>query len=68
MKPTAATTESVDRPAAAPTPVPGEPKPGARPGSDPEAKNGVPGTVRDGDGAVLHRPGSPSEIDRSTDA
>ena len=52
---------------AATIPAPGEPKPGTRSGSDPEAKNDVPRAVH-GDGAAPHRPAAPSEIDRSTDA
>ena len=70
MTRTAAPTTPADPPPAATTPAPGEPKPGTRPGSDPEAKNDAPRagrTARIDDGAP-HRPAAPSEIDRSTDA
>ena len=52
---------------AATIPTPGEPKPGTRSGSDPEAKNDAPRAGRI-DRAAPHRPAAPSEIDRSTDA
>ena len=65
MKRIAALNAPADPPPPATTP--GEPKPGTRPGSDPEAKNDVPRAGRT-DGAVPRRPVAPSEIDRSTDA
>ena len=52
---------------AATIPTPGQPKPGTRSGSDPEAKNDAPRAGRI-DGGAPHRPPAPSEIDRSTDA
>ena len=68
MKRTAAPTPPAGSPPAATTP--GEPKPGTRPGSDPEAKNDAPRAGRAGrtDDGAPHRPAAPSEIDRSTDA
>ena len=50
-------------------PAPGETKPGARPGSDPEKKNDATGAERkEGGSAPRHAPAGPTEIDRSTDA
>ena len=68
MKRTAAPTPPAGSPPAAMTP--GEPKPGTRPGSDPEAKNHAPPAGRNGrtDDGAPHRPAAPSEVDRSTDA
>ena len=67
MKRVATPSVPVGPSSAAAIPAPGEPKPGTRSGSDPEAKNDAPRAVRS-DGAAPHRPAAPSEIDRSTDA
>ena len=70
MKRTAAPTAPAGPPPSATTPAPGEPKPGTRPGSDPEARTDAPRAGRNGrtDDGAPHRPAAPSEIDRSTDA
>ena len=64
---TASSIEAADPPPG--KPAPGEAKPGARPGSDPEKKNDVTGAERkQGGDAPRHPPADPTEIDRSTDA